>query len=475
MTRRSDHTARRGFSLLELAIALAILGLIAGGTMQLVTVFSSEQRLDVTRQRLKAIEQALVRYASRHGRLPCPADAEAMTVASAGSDPVMAGLGTGSEPGDVQLAQADESVKNRIKIDEVSDLKNKVNGTVSVTIEGATVEAKLSGKGISGDQDRDEIKESIAGELDGALESLDAIEDVSEQDDGTMRITPSGDEPLDMQACSLQGGNFNISCTSEERTDDGDFQPIGGGNGSGGTTISVPSGSDPDDVDLNWDDTNDRCILGASRVGVPWQALGIQKSTVLDGWNRQITYVVDNSDDGFAKQNGINLARLVDEAESSDFPDGRDPSDETPGNKVSISAFVQDVNGLLVDLGLRVSVNADGNPPYSHNPGNGDDEIDPGEGTGAAFVLISHGPNGVGAYTRSGAQIDGSGVAFGDAEEDNRDNAEDIASGENPADHTFIDLARNESGGSDHYDDLVRAMSVQEVARRAGWTPLSGR
>lgn len=65
----------RGFSLIEMAIALAILALALGGLLQLLSVQQQQQRVVQTRQTLAAARDALLAYVTAHGRMPCPATA----------------------------------------------------------------------------------------------------------------------------------------------------------------------------------------------------------------------------------------------------------------------------------------------------------------------------------------------------------------------------------------------------------------
>ncbi|SDF75327.1 prepilin-type N-terminal cleavage/methylation domain-containing protein [Limimonas halophila] len=471
MTRRPDHVARRGFSLLELAIALAIIGLLAGGTMQLVTAFSAEQRLDVTRQRLKAVEQALVRYASRHGRLPCPRDASAMTVASVDDGIVSAGFG-GGDPGRIQLAEGKTS-DNTIDISETLDNSDPVSVEMSITLSNpGDNKPKTGTKTFQVDGTGD--ASSIASEIGDAIESaggsaFSKIDDVDENGT-TLTLNPTGNWSLSSSSCD--SGDGAVTCDGP------------GGGGSTGTSMTIANGSDPSGTDPNWNDAAAACTRGSAYAGVPYRQLGIQKSAALDGWNRQITYVVFDGDAGMTRQNGLNLSLAV-AAEDSD-PGKKDTSLTksglgSPTLQTDYLPFLQKWLTADADLtdsnqnpdeavGLRVSTDEADTGPYS---------LDPVQGGGAAFVLISHGPNGVGAFTRNGSQIVDGGVAFGDGEETNRDTAERLANGsadsEDIDDRTFIDRARNESESGEHYDDIVRAMSVHELARRAGWTPLAGR
>ncbi len=65
--------AQAGFSLLELAIVLLIVGLLLGGLIMPLSARMDQQKVDATRQQLEQIRQALVGYAMARDALPCPA------------------------------------------------------------------------------------------------------------------------------------------------------------------------------------------------------------------------------------------------------------------------------------------------------------------------------------------------------------------------------------------------------------------
>jgi prepilin-type N-terminal cleavage/methylation domain-containing protein len=63
---------RAGFSLIEVAVVLAILGLVLGSTLfSLTAQFENRSRAD-TERRLEHARELLLSYALVHGRLPCP-------------------------------------------------------------------------------------------------------------------------------------------------------------------------------------------------------------------------------------------------------------------------------------------------------------------------------------------------------------------------------------------------------------------
>lgn len=76
-----------GFSLVEMAIVLAIVGLLLGGLIPTLSAQMESQRINETRKQLDEIQQALVGYAIINGRLPCPAKATlASGLANAGEE-----------------------------------------------------------------------------------------------------------------------------------------------------------------------------------------------------------------------------------------------------------------------------------------------------------------------------------------------------------------------------------------------------
>lgn len=62
-----------GFSLLELAIVLLILGILMSGVLVAVSETTENTRRTQTRQQLDSLREALYGFAQANGRLPCPA------------------------------------------------------------------------------------------------------------------------------------------------------------------------------------------------------------------------------------------------------------------------------------------------------------------------------------------------------------------------------------------------------------------
>jgi prepilin-type N-terminal cleavage/methylation domain-containing protein len=65
----------RGFTLVELAIALLIVGLLMVSAMLTLSAQFDQRNFEETRRRLEAAQELLISYALVNGRLPCPGTA----------------------------------------------------------------------------------------------------------------------------------------------------------------------------------------------------------------------------------------------------------------------------------------------------------------------------------------------------------------------------------------------------------------
>jgi prepilin-type N-terminal cleavage/methylation domain-containing protein len=73
-TRSNPNHGDAGFTLVEMAVVLLIIGLIAGIGADLMRRFEREGRLDRTQVALDGVEDALTLFVMQNKRLPCPAD-----------------------------------------------------------------------------------------------------------------------------------------------------------------------------------------------------------------------------------------------------------------------------------------------------------------------------------------------------------------------------------------------------------------
>jgi prepilin-type N-terminal cleavage/methylation domain-containing protein len=77
----------RGFTLIELAVALAVIGLLLGMLIVPLNAQIDQQRVNEARKQLALINEALLGFAVSNGRLPCPAiPGTANTTAGAGTE-----------------------------------------------------------------------------------------------------------------------------------------------------------------------------------------------------------------------------------------------------------------------------------------------------------------------------------------------------------------------------------------------------
>ncbi len=82
MKRIKSSRTQIGFTLVEMAIVLAIVAMLLGGLLPTISSQMEQQHRSETRKQLDEIQQALIGFAILNGRLPCPADPTIPTVAA---------------------------------------------------------------------------------------------------------------------------------------------------------------------------------------------------------------------------------------------------------------------------------------------------------------------------------------------------------------------------------------------------------
>jgi prepilin-type N-terminal cleavage/methylation domain-containing protein len=90
----TEVTDQAGFSLLEVAIGLLILGLLLTPFLRQYNIEQKEKRMALTKERLNLVEQALIKYAIREGHYPIPSDPSiGPRTAGFGQSVVLGGIG----------------------------------------------------------------------------------------------------------------------------------------------------------------------------------------------------------------------------------------------------------------------------------------------------------------------------------------------------------------------------------------------
>lgn len=84
--KKSAMNPERGFTLVEMAIVLLIVGLLLGGLLMPLSTQMEQKRTSETEKYLEQVKEALLGFAAANGRLPCPA-----SNASAGLESFAAG------------------------------------------------------------------------------------------------------------------------------------------------------------------------------------------------------------------------------------------------------------------------------------------------------------------------------------------------------------------------------------------------
>ncbi len=90
--RKQSPVHDAGFTLVEMAIVLVIIGLAAGMLLTAGTAMLDNQKRKAVRTQLDTLDNAMARFVAVHKRLPCPADGVSPTGSSgAGMEAVLAG------------------------------------------------------------------------------------------------------------------------------------------------------------------------------------------------------------------------------------------------------------------------------------------------------------------------------------------------------------------------------------------------
>jgi len=168
---------------------------------------------------------------------------------------------------------------------------------------------------------------------------------------------------------------------------------------------------------------------------LPWRTLGLDETLSLDGWGRRISYRVFAGSRGLTQNRGIDMS-------DCDLNEPAPAPVDTAG--LCPPARTTTAEAFLADKGFAVTGAAVAKA------------FQPASGSGAAFVLVSHGPTGHGAFLADGTQEP---APTSQAERANTGTSgpfrvEPYKSGD-PAD-------------PNHFDDELLASTIAEIASAAG-------
>jgi type II secretory pathway pseudopilin PulG len=204
--------------------------------------------------------------------------------------------------------------------------------------------------------------------------------------------------------------------------------------------------------------TSPRTCVGTQQNGViPWKTLGLSLADVTDAWGNVITYrvepalVVDDAMNftgcapgGTAAAMGTVASRCATTCSAAMFPAGCTPPNNAIANR---GLRVQDRAGTIL------------NNPADTPPG-------PNIITGAAYILISHGENQMGARNPSGI-LSGGSIVMGTEEAKNDVTLPYV----NAATYYLVDDQAAYGEGTGHFDDIVVRRTILSVAAKAQLSP----
>ena len=197
-----------------------------------------------------------------------------------------------------------------------------------------------------------------------------------------------------------------------------------------------------------------------NRGVVPWVSLGISEGDAQDGWFNRITYKVISAKVGPANI-GLTSNEALDMTQCD--PAGTGALEDRSFSLQSVSTCKQKppcASNSLVNC-TSVSTFLDNRGIQIRDGVLGNILMNPAQGTGAAYVLISHGDNAVGAYSSSGTIQSANGIAASALEIQNRNNVPILQT-------YFINAPQNiDSVGLTHFDDILSYPSLHSVINKA--------
>lgn len=188
---------------------------------------------------------------------------------------------------------------------------------------------------------------------------------------------------------------------------------------------------------------------------VPWVSLGISENEARDPWNGRITYRVDPALAGTATLL-MNMSQCDISGTGSTAAGGacRTPTPTCIANPTTCTS----PNTFLANKGLDVWNGVGGAGGWASRAYNRTSN------TGAAYILISHGPSGTGAYNSNGTYQPGTQTAGND--ETSNLNNQNIAIPATQA-NTYRNATFDNTSGTSHFDDYVSHPTITAVLKKA--------
>jgi prepilin-type N-terminal cleavage/methylation domain-containing protein len=208
---------------------------------------------------------------------------------------------------------------------------------------------------------------------------------------------------------------------------------------------------------------------------VPWVTLGLTRADVLDGWENQMTFRVAF---GLTQANALDMS-ACDPAGTADTT----PSGVSPLPPVNTVINVNVCNAALTCTGTGTACSKPqmflANKGFTVVDGADLKILDPSIYTGAAYILISHGDNGVGAFTNSQLLLTSPLIgANGPLEALNHNNGHGVLSTSTTIFPKFRDAGQSFASGTAatdavYFDDLIIRPTVFSLIQRAQLGPRS--
>jgi hypothetical protein len=214
------------------------------------------------------------------------------------------------------------------------------------------------------------------------------------------------------------------------------------------------------------------CNPASETTGVvPWVTLGLAENAALDPYGNRVTYRVHpglavsfvgsyNAMDMTNCFNTLGTGAVSVLAPANVAPAASysqcDAAAACTNCTVSCNGSCSDLNNVLLNNGLPVT---DGSGNWLNQPS---------ARSGAAYVLIAHGPNAAGAYTTSGALSAGSGFV-GTSEALNRNGIVLMTGSVVP--QSYRDAPYNDTQAAQHFDDVTLHPTILDVLTRAKLDP----